>query len=1703
MKKGKKRATAWLFILAASFTLGNLVGITKVRAEGVVVPEGLVISSPNWDASEDGNPVAWPGDAVDWTDEDENKAYSHYGKEYNMSPYWREVAYLGTSPENPLSVEDSENIVVQDEDGNAINGALTPYMVWDEEKEDSVPQDNGFFELYFEKSGDYTVTYEEDTVTIHVGLPEIGVYSSAEDISDSTYIIRQNNDGNESVAYKGNEDNTYYIVLRKTEYLSEDTELVVSAPEEIDIRDVEDVVDGYLVKSLTIPKGSMDDIEISANYQWPIYDEGVDPVKDENEALIMESRDWDSHFIFYLEKTGLLIAENFWDINTENPIDSIGAMSKFLGLETKGRSLVYFGYYKSDGENETITPVDVKDITISADGGADKTAVTIEEYMEWSDEEEAEAHVPGAYWLSVNSSGTYYLEYEGSKVKINADLPLLGLYSDADSPLSDANLIGPAGDNLTYDSDEDNTYYIRILDEEINNVKRVKVSIEGIDEKGLAWDENNKSGSITIPKGTLNDVVLRADVYWVSDDGSGEAYDGYTREFRISPEANGLVVTWGDVDNPDVSEKNINEFRKKWDEAVIRDTIWLTLAIASNAADGGKQVKAVPAVDIENIKIYDENSEDAIAKSVAKIYDSNMGDGYAERNVLDGIFVFYFNKSGTYTIKYEKDDVSESCVLVVNTPVLSFHKTPGKTDETDIVGNEYYNAEYEITEEKKEFYINILDDIEERDGDGNVISKETFAIKDIDLIIPEGKTEDDYKNFNYEISDDNKSATLTVYNKQYASIDLDVVFERKHYSLNDDGVLDEDWAEVWNDSPYEGQPYQRFSIGVLLGLYTDGAPQQGFAGMYVSEKWFNDPSIAWEDGSIERPMYWVHADSIQAVIDKLASAAKVGEVVAVSQDGDGEVPLEVVNTGYISVNLSGYGDEEIPPQYIASSGNLKGIIVNGSGAVSPYFLRHDDVLKGLAPDIGDSDSVHVCNAVGYINLFNENVKKPADVSKLSDEVVEKLNSIIAENEAEEKSDDTVPPKYGVVSLNNYLYKVTRQDKKYYNRDKKKNVTVYSYSITEEDSKNPIAEIDNAQAKYLWDEGDPEGIQCVMELPGVHANLYCDMKFIGDMGKLTIGYPDKSLASNDGEYFSAEIFYDTGKNDDGEVITKNLTIDDPDDYKDGTSVNLKYSTYEGNSLDIDATYTLTTYKIESEKKIEGSLDGVDVVVPEPNSLTELSYVQKDAIEEGKTLTVSMTADEVDAASSDEAVREGITAIQDEIAGDKDNEYGRIDFIDLSVKAAVEGEETQITETAVPMKVTIPIPKGYKKGTKFRIARYHRGKNGKPEVFFFDLVEKLLNDVGINIGYVKDETKGTITFLTDRFSTYALMEVGDDSRTEVDFSKTAWNYKEAFTADGTNKKVELTGLPEGVEVTYSGNEAKDVGKYTAKAEFSVTDAKSYKLPDKLPAAITSLSWEIKAAAAAPVTPNPAGASETTTTPTTPAPAEVGATVTDTSSKGVASTATYTVTDKSAGAGNAGKVEYSGESAGSTAVSITIPDTIVGSDGITYEVTKIADNALKGNKTVKEVIVGNNIVEIGVSAFQNATKLTTVKLGKNVAAIDKNAFAGCSKLKKVTASGSKITTVAESAFSGDKALTSIDLSKSRITTIGKNAFSGDKKLKTIKINANALKKVGKNAFKNIKKKATIIIYAKDKKTYNKAVKLIKKSGAKNVKYKFKKKK
>lgn len=75
-----------------------------------------------------------------------------------------------------------------------------------------------------------------------------------------------------------------------------------------------------------------------------------------------------------------------------------------------------------------------------------------------------------------------------------------------------------------------------------------------------------------------------------------------------------------------------------------------------------------------------------------------------------------------------------------------------------------------------------------------------------------------------------------------------------------------------------------------------------------------------------------------------------------------------------------------------------------------------------------------------------------------------------------------------------------------------------------------------------------------------------------------------------------------------------------------------------------------------------------------------------------------------------------------------------------------------------------------------------------------------------------------------------------RADYDMSGAAWDYDGSFVFDGTPKRVQLTGVPEGVSVRYEGNTATDAGAYTATAIFDI-DTSDFNVPASM-----SCDWEI---------------------------------------------------------------------------------------------------------------------------------------------------------------------------------------------------------------------------------------------------------------------
>ncbi len=110
------------------------------------------------------------------------------------------------------------------------------------------------------------------------------------------------------------------------------------------------------------------------------------------------------------------------------------------------------------------------------------------------------------------------------------------------------------------------------------------------------------------------------------------------------------------------------------------------------------------------------------------------------------------------------------------------------------------------------------------------------------------------------------------------------------------------------------------------------------------------------------------------------------------------------------------------------------------------------------------------------------------------------------------------------------------------------------------------------------------------------------------------------------------------------------------------------------------------------------------------------------------------------------------------------------------------------------------------------------------------------------------------------------------------------------------------------------------------------------------------------------------------------------------------------------------------------LKIPDKVKIGD-ITYRVTSIADNALKGNKKITKVTVGKNVTKIGKRAFMDCRKLASVTVGASVKSIGVEAFKGCKSLKTIDIKSKKLSAVGKNALKGIKATAVIKAPKEQL--------------------------------------------------------------------------
>lgn len=87
------------------------------------------------------------------------------------------------------------------------------------------------------------------------------------------------------------------------------------------------------------------------------------------------------------------------------------------------------------------------------------------------------------------------------------------------------------------------------------------------------------------------------------------------------------------------------------------------------------------------------------------------------------------------------------------------------------------------------------------------------------------------------------------------------------------------------------------------------------------------------------------------------------------------------------------------------------------------------------------------------------------------------------------------------------------------------------------------------------------------------------------------------------------------------------------------------------------------------------------------------------------------------------------------------------------------------------------------------------------------------------------------------------------------------------------------------------------------------------------------------------------------------------------------------------------------------------------VVYNVTKIGDNAFKGQTGIQKVIIRKNITDVSLKSFYNCKNLTKVTIRTGVKIIRKQAFMGCFKLKTVNITSPSLSQVKKNAFKNIK--------------------------------------------------------------------------------------
>ena len=125
-----------------------------------------------------------------------------------------------------------------------------------------------------------------------------------------------------------------------------------------------------------------------------------------------------------------------------------------------------------------------------------------------------------------------------------------------------------------------------------------------------------------------------------------------------------------------------------------------------------------------------------------------------------------------------------------------------------------------------------------------------------------------------------------------------------------------------------------------------------------------------------------------------------------------------------------------------------------------------------------------------------------------------------------------------------------------------------------------------------------------------------------------------------------------------------------------------------------------------------------------------------------------------------------------------------------------------------------------------------------------------------------------------------------------------------------------------------------------------------------------------------------------------------------------------------------------------------------------TTIGSRAFYGCRSITAINMGSGVRSVGASAFEGCEAFTAVRFGDYLKYLDDRAFYGCKKLTYVTL-GTNLTSIGASAFEDCYALSELTI-PDKVTTIGDRAFANCSNITYMQL-SSALETIGKEVFYN----------------------------------------